>query len=516
MSVEDPPTAPEAAALTASTPATTSDLTTKLTQLKASATQQYSLKNYAAAAEFFSEAAEIQDQLNGEMSLDNADLLYQYGRCLYHVAVAKSDVLGGKVASSEEPKRKKRKVSQAASGGANGEGSSGGVISDALKHSEEKLAEDVVEAVVEEKEAAVKKEEDSKSKPYFQITGDENFTDSEDEAASNDGNGEEAEAAADAEAEEEEDDFATAFEILDVARVLLGRKLEASSSSDSTDAATTAQQRQLKERLADTHDLQAEISLENERFHDAIKDTRDALALKLELYPLESSLVAEAHFKLSLALEFASVTSTSEGESEGDSATEGKVAQVDEKMRAEAAAEMEKAIASCQLRISKETALLSTLQASANPSDKAKATDQQKSIADVQEMVTDMQARLLDLRNPAVSLSAPTGPAGAPGGDDAVRGILGDLLGESKAEQAKRIEEATKGAKEISGLVRRKKVKVEDGANGDGVVQGVESGVAEGKGKRKLASVEDGDEKDDGAAPAASGGGKKVKFLDGA
>lgn len=88
-----------------SAPPSDVDLPTKLNSLLASATQQYSLKNYSAAAEFFSEAAEIQDEINGEMNVENADLLYQYGRCLYHVAVAKSDVLGGKVAGESEPKR---------------------------------------------------------------------------------------------------------------------------------------------------------------------------------------------------------------------------------------------------------------------------------------------------------------------------------------------------------------------------------------------------------------------------
>ena len=91
---------------------TTTNLTTKFNALKASATQQYSLKNYGAAADFYSEAAEVQDEIYGEMSPENADVLYQYGRCLYHLAVSNSDVLGGKVASTnaEEPKRKKRKV----------------------------------------------------------------------------------------------------------------------------------------------------------------------------------------------------------------------------------------------------------------------------------------------------------------------------------------------------------------------------------------------------------------------
>ncbi|RMZ06667.1 hypothetical protein D0860_05447 [Hortaea werneckii] len=439
-------------------------LTGKLDHLKASATKEYSLKNYAAAAEFYSEAAEVQDQLNGEMVPENADLLYQYGRCLYHVAVSKSDVLGGKVAGGEEPKRKKRKVAaeSSAAGAADGDGSA--VIGDALKSGEQKMAEGVGEAAAEQKDGAKKEEKPGAgNNPYFQITGDENWTDSEDD--------EEAEA----EAEEEEDDFATAYEILDMARVLLGRKMESLQQLAGKGKGTIEQPevRQLKERLADTHDLQAEISLENERFSDAINDTRDALALKLELYPQESSLIAEAHFKLSLALEFASVTST---DNDGDENSETKVAQVDESLRSEAAGEMEKAIASCRLRITKEEASLQDV-------DSAKVEERKKSIEDVKEMVTDMEQRLVDLRNPAVSLSGTgaTGPAGASEGSDAMRGILGGMLGESKGEQEKRIKQATSQANDLSGLVKhKKKAKAEPE-----VANGAVSEDGKGKGKRK-------------------------------
>lgn len=471
-------------------PSNIADLSKKLESLQASATKEYSLKNYTAAAEHYSEAAELQDEINGEMSPENADLLYQYGRCLYHVAIANSDVLGGKVASAEEPKRKKRKVTPGESSAAdapNGESSSG-LIGDAMKDSEQKTAEELVKAAVDEKDGGARKDKDESltSKPFFNITGDENWTDSEDED----------EDAADAEAEEEEDDFATAYEILDVARVLLNRKLETSQQSEGLNgksaAKDTAEQRQLKERLADTHDLQAEISLENERFTDAITDTRESLSFKLALYPQESSLIAEAHFKLSLALEFASVTSTAD-----ESTGEQKVSGVDEEMRKEAAAEMEKAVASCKLRIQKETEAL----ASIPPEKKA---DQEKSIADVKDMVGDMENRLTDLRNPAVSLSASEGlgPAGAGMDGDPIRGVLGQLLGESKPEKEKRIQEATAGANDLSGLVKhRKKPKVEDGAaaTADG------GGVVEGKGKRKASA---GDE--------AAGSGKKVKFEDAA
>lgn len=454
---ESPKTAPE-------------DLLAKLEQLKASATKEYSLKNYNAAAECFSEAAEVQDQINGEMSTDNADLLYQYGRCLYKVAVANSDVLGGKVAGpaagSSAPTRKKRKVKEetkaesSASANANGEGSSSSLISDAIKSSEQKLAEDIVEAAVEQQEEEKQQQQKPAegSNPFFQITGDDNFTDSEDD-------GDDAEGDGDGEPEEEEDDFATAYEILDMARILLSRKVEEMQSTGKGKSTEERPEvRQVKERLADTHDLQAEISLENERFTDAVKDTRDSLALKLELYPHQDPLVTEAYYKLSLALEFASVTSTQE-----DAQGQSTVAQVDEEMRKEAAEQMELAIASCRARVVSEEASLSSLKGS-------EGEQKKKEVTEVKEILAEMEQRLKDLKAPAASLSAlqGLGPAGAPGSEeDALRGILGSILGESKADQAKRIEEATAQANDLSGMVKKKKPKP---AATDSVVEGSANG----------------------------------------
>lgn len=436
-------------------------LPAQLDQLKASATQQYSLKNYSAAAELFSRGVELQDEINGEMSPENANLLYQYGRCLYHVAVQASDVLGGKVAESKsKPKKKKRKATDNA-----GEGSSKSLIGDAIASGEQKLAEEVVEAAVEEKDSTKKEEEPTTgSNPYFQITGDENFTDSEEEDDGEEGpEGE----------EEEDDDFQTAYEILDMARVLLARKIESLAESNKQ----SPELRLLRERLADTHDLQAEISLENERFTDAISDTKESLKYKLELYPQESSLVAEAHYKLSLALEFASVTSTTEGKDGSAS-----VSEINEDMRKEAAAEMEKAIASCKARVVVEEKSLSTLEG-----DKKK--DQEASIADVKDMVGDMEQRLSDLRKPAASLSAMQGEHG----DAVMQGVLGAMLGESKGEAEKRLKEATAQANDLTGLVKKKKVKAEP--------------VVEGKGKRK--AVDEVVQKEDGGS-----NGKKAKVED--
>ncbi|KAM0705418.1 hypothetical protein Q7P35_008208 [Cladosporium inversicolor] len=425
------------------------ELQTKLEHLKASATQQYSLKNYSVAAEFYSEAAEVQDAINGEMSPENADLLYLYGRCLYHVGVSKSDVLGGKVAgnSNEEPKRKKRKTKQAddvaessAAAAAKGESS---VLADAIKNGEGKKEE-------EEQHSDLIEGKPSSDKPFFQITGDENWTDSEDD---DEEDAEDAEGA-EGEEEEEDDDFAIAYEILDVARVLLGRKLE--SLETTSESKESPEVRQLRERLADTHDLQAEIKLENEQFADAVTDAQAALKYKLQLFPQESGMVAEAHYKLAIALDFAALPAPpTEEEENAEPKKDKEEPKVNEEMRAQAATEMEKAIASCQLRIQKDTEAGKTA-----------------AIADIKSMVGEMKNRLAELRKP-VETMATAGPTEVPDGVDPLRGVLGAMLGASKAEQAKVLQQATSQANDLSGLVKKRKAKVVE-----------EDAVVEGKGKK--------------------------------
>ncbi|KAJ9667889.1 hypothetical protein H2201_002075 [Coniosporium apollinis] len=498
----------------------------KLHELTTAASLQYKLKNYTAAADLFSDALELQDQVYGEMAPENAELLYQYGRCLFHVAVSSSDVLGGKITGEEKTKPKSRPKKRDSKGADEREEEGREALPSA-----ERVAEEVVEAAVEERESMKPAAEDGvENKPFFQITGDDNWLTDEDD--------EEGEEAEDGEANAgEDDDFAIAYEILDSARVLLSRQLDAlKTDTGNRDASVSANKRngqalddagirQIKERLAEIHDLQGEISLENERFQDAVNELRACLAVRKELYPEESALLAEGHYKLALALEMSSVYAIRDAQRD---TAEGKVAgdepEVDEDLLAEAAKEMEAAISSCKLRIKKGEAELATM-------DPVAQETQKQSIKDVNEMVEEMQQRVIlfracaplcvylylsrrlftldnehqelygelmniitqlhDLRNPPSRMPAVIGPAGAPDGNNPLNGVLGSLLGESSAEQKARIEQATKSANDLSGLVRHKKKPVE-------ADQGIAS-VANGSGKRKL-----GDEDDQGRERAKS------------
>ena len=355
---------------------------TQLRNITAQATLKYSVKDYNVAADLYSQATELQAEINGELSTQNADLLYAYGRCLYHVAVGNSDVLGSKVAgekreeSQRKPSSKKQKKQE---------------TNDEVDGQQKRIAEEVVIKVVEEKRGPIQPDikAEKRSEPYFQFTGDENFDTSGGEEDEED---EDSRADADVtENADEDDDFVDAYEILDLARVLLMKKLgEVANSSGKGKEKCESQESQLvKERLADTYDLQAEISLEGERFPNAVEDLKSALELKKGLFPQESSLVAEAHFKLSLALELSSGTEQRDENGENDSNT---VAHVDESMKEEAALEMEKAIASCRMRIKKEEAIHFDHSEANGCSGKTKVT--KGNIADVKEMIKEMEQRV--------------------------------------------------------------------------------------------------------------------------
>lgn len=354
----------------------TSDPITEFKDLTTRANHAYASKNYITAADLYSEATALQASTNGEMDPQNAELLFAYGRCLFHVGVSKSDVLGGKVASEEERTAgakagKKRKRGDESSAPAAAAGSAKGSTEEGT------VKKDPESADVTKPEAS-----ENQPKPFFQITGDDQEWEDDSDSADD--------ADADGEAEEEEDDLATAYEILDIARVLFNRQIEEISehgkgkAKADGDDPNAQKARRARELLAETHDLQAEISLENERFTDAVSDSRASLALKKELYEKDKGIVAEAHFKLSLALEFASVTVQPDTEKLAEPEKEP---QVDDNMRKEAADEMEAAIECTKLRLDAGMKSMSSLKGQ-------ELKERQKNMDEIKDIISDMDQRV--------------------------------------------------------------------------------------------------------------------------
>ncbi|KAL4737381.1 hypothetical protein BDV11DRAFT_206817 [Aspergillus similis] len=380
------------------------------------------MKDYNAAAELYSEATEIQAKLNGELSLDNANLLFTYGKALYNVAVSKSDVLGSKFAGKAQPQPAPEDKSTS---------------SKSLP-----IADNLIKNAVASSSSVAKLQErgleDNQNKPFFQFTGDENFdTDSEEENEENAAEGDEEDD------DDDDDDFANAFEILDLARILYHKKLSALEESGKGESSDPVPElREIKEHLADTYDLQAEILLEGEKFSDAVTDLRMALELRQSLFPVEDPSIAECHYKLSLALEFGAVkhVDSSEGET--------KPAKVDEEMRKEAVAQMEMAIESCRVRMSQEQEKLET----DGSLDEDRRAALKRRIANVKEIISDMEQRLLDLRRPPVSVEKVLDNQG----ENMIKGILGQIMGESDSNKRSLLDVAAENATDLTAFVKRK------------------------------------------------------------
>lgn len=102
------------------------------------------------------------------------------------------------------------------------------------------------------------------------------------------------------------------------------------------------------------------------------------MTFKNELYPEEHEAIAEAHFKLSLALEFSS--------NSGDLKEEDGQA-----LRGEAVGELEAAIKSTKLKLQNKEVELAT---SNSPDDNDVTREQ---IAEVKEIVAEMESRVSSL-----------------------------------------------------------------------------------------------------------------------
>ncbi|KAF7719177.1 Uncharacterized protein PECH_001817 [Penicillium ucsense] len=417
---------------------TMTDKQQELNELITRAAAKDAAKDHNAASELYSQATELQAELNGEMSPENADLLYAYGKSLYNVAVSKSDVLGSKVAGEQPQSSGGAATAKPSSSGSGAAATGGSLVKDAISSS---MAEGPASSSSKGKLGS--ETESAPTKPFFQFTGDENFVDSDDEDAEEvEGEGDE---------EEEEDDFANAFEVLDLARVLYMKRLEAAEESSTNkgkgktaDMQLPADLKHIKERLADTYDLQAEISLEGERFSDAVADLRTALDLRNTLFPFEDPSVAECHYKLSLALEFAS-QQQQQGEGQ-DEDQDGQEKTVDEEMRKEAAEHMERAIESCKARMASEQQKLDS-----GDLDEDKKIATKRRISNSKEIIADMEQRLIDLRRAPVTVEQREQENEA-----MLKGILGQIVGQSVPDQQARLDAVSKDANDLSSLVRRK------------------------------------------------------------
>ncbi|EED79222.1 predicted protein [Postia placenta Mad-698-R] len=221
------------------------------------AKRAFALRKYEQAIDHYATALELLTAEHGENAPEMADTYFAYGKALLENAISQSTVLG---------KEQTEEAVQAVAGELTKPEPSGSKF---LSFSGD--GDDTDEIVPGSKEDVA-----------VDLFGEAQKTEEEEEEEEED----------DEEEGEPEDDFNAAWEVLDLARALYERQ------QDEND--------EVKLKLADTFLALGDVSLETEKFEQAISDYDAALALKTELLPQSSRQIAEAHYKLSIVLDLTS------------------------------------------------------------------------------------------------------------------------------------------------------------------------------------------------------------------
>ncbi|KAI8344058.1 hypothetical protein BC941DRAFT_491799 [Chlamydoabsidia padenii] len=214
--------------------------TTNINKLLEEGKTLYDQKDYETSTAKLGEACQQLDQLNGELDPKNGDAYFLYGRSLLEYAIQRNSVLGQSAQATAE------------------------------------------EVETQQVEATVSSAENTN--PRFQFDEQPVFeeTNKVDHNEDNNDNNED-----DDSGDEESDDFETAWDVLDVARVIFEK----------------GQDDESKIKLADVLLCLCDVSLETEKFNEALPDFKKAIEIKRSLLKPDDRQLAEAHYKYALALE---------------------------------------------------------------------------------------------------------------------------------------------------------------------------------------------------------------------
>ncbi|KAG8904937.1 hypothetical protein FRB99_000991 [Tulasnella sp. 403] len=214
------------------------------------AKRAFALRKFEQAVDHYATALELMTAKYGDGAIESADLLFLYGKALLENAIAQADVI-------------KKEEADGVLKGDKDDGAASG----------SKVKGKVIEFSGDGEE-----EED----PAVDLLG--GAAAAEDEGGdAEEGEEEEEEEGGD----EPEDDFNAAWEVLDLARSLYAKM--------------TSEEDKLK--LSDTYIALGDVSLETEKFDQAVNDYTAGLNLKTKILPFHSRQIAEAHYRLSLVLD---------------------------------------------------------------------------------------------------------------------------------------------------------------------------------------------------------------------
>eukprot|EP00842_Homolaphlyctis_polyrhiza_P000311 jgi/Hompol1/1280/HPOL_001157-RA len=227
-------------------------------QLLDAGAQAFALGNFALAAEKLSLASQLKAEEFGPKSRECASTLFLYGQALLANAVQKNGVLGETVDESQPAV-----VSS----------SSSATPCELIRHTSINPVYPGGDDEAEEPE-----EEDEAEDEEMEAEGDEEGAPTGDEDAV---------ALDDLQDEDDVDDLEIAWETFEAVRLIYAESLLPDD----------------KPKLAEVHLALGDVSLENGNFDQAIADFLAALKIKQECLSADDRQLAEAHYKLALALE---------------------------------------------------------------------------------------------------------------------------------------------------------------------------------------------------------------------
>ncbi|KAM3959194.1 nuclear autoantigenic sperm protein [Aphomia sociella] len=245
--------------------------TSSPTELLAAGRRHLAVRDFSSAAGALAKACEALAKEHGDTADQCAEAYLWYGKALLGLSREESGVLGDGMPGTGNPEEEEDNDA-----GENGEEDQNGEAEQNGDSNEE------VEKI--EAESTTKEEEPGSSTTAVE-------EDSEEPGTSNGEGNEESEVNLDN--EDDVDNLQLAWEMLDLARSILHRRVEGGS-----DAARAL--------LADVHLALGEVALESETYDKAVIDMQSCLELQKELYRSDDRRIAETHYQIGLANSLAS------------------------------------------------------------------------------------------------------------------------------------------------------------------------------------------------------------------
>ncbi|CAH0701085.1 unnamed protein product [Spodoptera exigua] len=249
--------------------------TSSPTELLAVGRRHLAVRDFSAAASALAQACEGLAKEHGDTADQCAEAYLWYGKALLGLSREESGVLGDGVPGSGNADEEEEDNEEQEENGENGE------------------AEAEAEAAENEKENGEVEKSEAESTTKDEEPGSSAAPEESEEPGTTNGDAHD-ESVMNVDAEDDVDNLQLAWEMLDLARSILYRRVQDCGG----DAARAL--------LADVHLALGEVALESETYDKAVIDMQSCLDLQKELYRSDDRRIAETHYQIGLANSLAS------------------------------------------------------------------------------------------------------------------------------------------------------------------------------------------------------------------